>query len=534
MISRHSQRVAFVGGRVWTPGYSSPRSLDVLVDGERIVDVARAGELDVESASVHDIAGRLLMPGFQDAHIHPGIGGEDLLGCNLADLNSPDQVFAAIDRYSRDNPDLDWIIGGGWLRDVFPPEGPTRQQLDPLVEGRPAFLSPYDRHGAWVSSAVLEHAGVDERTPDPLGGWFTRDTAGLPTGMVEENALAILRAAIPPSTLQDRQRALLRAQDYLLSLGITSIQDALVGTGLGMLDQHDAYCALLADGRLRLRLTTALWWDPSRGTDQIADLQRRRALLEASAGPDRVIADTVKVMVDGANVLFLDARQVRDATVALDEAGFTAHYHSYGEASTGWILDAVAQARRLNRPGPRRFHIAHLMVVAGDDFARFPGLDVTANVQGFWGDSDVPHHLLGLTTCSDDPQCREYPFGRLHAAGARLAAGSDWPVSTPDPFEAARVAAGRPRRDEANGSQAGAAGVDELDRLDPVALFTAFTAGSAHVNGRAASTGRIAKGFLADLVVVDCDPFAGGTALEGAAVGQTWISGQLEYERAAG
>lgn len=524
-----STRVALVGGRVWTAGFAGSRALDVLVEGDRIADVARAGELDLDIAEALDITGKLLLPGFQDAHVHPGIGGEDLLGCNLAGLATPEAVFAAISEYATSNPDLDWVIGGGWLREVFPPEGPARQQLDPLVGGRPAFMSPYDRHGAWVSSAALERAGVDASTPDPRGGRFTRDAAGTLTGMVEENALAVMRAAMPQKSLEDRRRALLRAQQYLLSLGITSIQDAIVGTGLGMLDQHDAYCAVLRDGTLRLRLTAALWWDPSRGPEQIPELQARRARLEASAGPDRVVADTVKVMVDGADVLFLDGGQVREATIALDAAGFNVHYHSYGEASTGWILDAVAEARRVNPGGPRRFHIAHLMVIADSDFARFADLDVTANVQAYWGDSSVPHHLLGLTTCSTDPQTREYAFGRLQAAGARLAAGSDWPVSTPDPLEAARAATVRPRRDEGCANQA-----DELDRLDLPGLLTAYTAGSAHVNGRAASTGRIAKGFLADLVVVDRDPFASAGSLEQAAVEQAWIGGRLEYQRPNG
>lgn len=514
---------------MWTAGFSGSRSLDVLVAGDRIAEVARSGELGIQPAQAVDITGKLLLPGFQDAHIHPGIGGEDLLGCDLAGLTTPEAVFAAVSDYARGNPDLDWVIGGGWLRDVFPPEGPTRQQLDPLVGGRPAFMSPYDRHGAWVSSAALELAGVDASTPDPRGGWFTRDAAGTPTGMAEENALAVMRAAMPRKSLQDRRRALLRAQRYLLSLGITSIQDAIVGTGLGMLDQRDAYCAVLRDGTLRLRLTAALWWDPSRGIEQIPELQRRREQLEASAGPDRIVADTVKIMVDGADVLFLDAEQVRDATVALDAAGFTAHYHSYGEASTGWILDAVAGARRVNAGGPRRFHIAHLMVISEGDFTRFAELDVTANIQAYWGDSGVPHHLLGLTTRSDDPHRREYAFGRLQAAGARLAAGSDWPVSTPDPLEAARAAVNRSRRDEAHADQA-----DELDRLDLPALLSAYTAGSAHVNGRAAGTGRIAKEFFADLVILDRDPFAGADALSQAAVEQTWIAGRLEYRRLDG
>jgi predicted amidohydrolase YtcJ len=170
------------------------------------------------------------------------------------------------------------------------------------------------------------------------------------------------------------------------------------------------------------------------------------------------------------------------------------------------------------------------MVVAEPDLARFPELDVTANVQAAWGYSTVAHDIMQLTTCSGDPELREYPFGRLAAAGARLAAGSDWPVTTADPLEAIRleVSRGRDRR------PSGAVGEpDELDRLDLPTLLTAYTAGSAHVNGRAHSTGRIAAGFLADLAILDRDPFSSDESLQQATVDQTWIDGECVYDRAA-
>ena len=499
----------------------------MLIDGDRIVDVVPSGDLDARGAEAHDIRGKLLVPGFQDAHIHMGTGGSDLLTCNLAGLETADQVYDAISRYVEENPDIPWVIGGGWFRETFPfPQGPTRQKLDELVGPRPAVFSPYDRHGAWVNTAALRAAGVDDSTPDPPGGFFRRDENGSLTGMVEEEAISVVRAVMPDVSTQDSVEAIMKAQEYVLALGITSIQDALVGTGLGMPDSHVAYGELLRSGDLRLRLTTALWWDPARGVDQIPEIQARRDYLERIAGPERVVADTVKIMVDGSDVLFMNADSIREATVALDRLGFSVHYHSYGDAATRWILDAIEVAIAENGLRGRRHHIAHLFVVGEEAFARFSRLGVTANVQGFWAGSPVPHDHIRQSSGTGHPENLEFPFGRIEAAGGRLAAGSDWPVTTADPLLCARTAAGKYIDPQQSND------VAEHDRLDPVSMLTAYTAGSAFVNGREHSTGRIAPGFLADLALIDRDIFEGDDALHQASVTEVWIAGQREYLRA--
>lgn len=223
-------------------------------------------------------------------------------------------------------------------------------------------------------------------------------------------------------------------------------------------------------------------------------------------------------------VIYLDEDQLRTATIALDRAGFTAHYHSYGDATTRWVLNAIEAAIRENGPRLRRHHIAHLMVVGPDDFARFAELGVTANVQALWGGGGVDHEDLKESTNAAHPEHLEYPFARLHTAGAHLAAGSDWPVTTADPIGIARVETARVRPGRMTPE------IDELDRLDLLSLMTAYTEGSAFVNGRGRSTGRIAAGYLADLAIVDRDIFA-PDALEGAVIDETWIEGQRVFRR---
>ena len=525
-----ARRTAFIGGSVWTPGYAAPRRLDVLVEGRHVAAVARSRELVHDGAEVVDLAGRLLVPGFQDAHAHPLTGGANLLGCDLSGVTTVDGMLERVATYAATLPPDAWVMGGGWDREVFPRSGPTREPLDQVTAGRPSLLRSYDCHGAWVNSEALRIAGVVRDTPDPEHGFFVRDAGGEPTGMLEERAVGAVLAYAPPETTETQERALRRANEHLLSLGITSVQDAIVGGGLGIDDQISAYQSLVSAGAWQGRITAALWWDPDRGLDQIPDLQAKRRLLEACADESRILADTVKIMVDGMDTVFIDQDAIREATVALDTLGLTCHYHSYGELSTQWILDAVSDARTVNGPGGGRHHIAHLMVVAPGDFARFAEFDVTANVQAAWGHTSVAHDIMALTTCSHDPELREYAFGRLAIAGARLAAGSDWPVTTADPLEAMRLEAARGRVRTATVAEGEP---DELDRLDVPTLMTAFTAGSAFVNGRARTTGRVAPGFLADLVILDGNPFEGDAALSEARVDETWFDGACVHRRPA-
>ncbi|WP_162259441.1 amidohydrolase [Phycicoccus sp. Soil803] len=521
-------RTAFVGGSVWTAGYSAPRDLDVLVEGNRILDVTRSGDLDTDGAELVDTRGRVLIPGFQDAHIHPPAAGATLLSCDLTAARTAEGFFAAVSKYAETLPPDAWVQGGGWDRDLFPMTGPTKEQLDAVTGGRPALLRSYDCHGACANSRAFELAGIDRSTTDPAHGRIIRDGDGAPAGMLEERAVALVADVCPPPSMEFLKKALIAANQTLLSLGVTSVQDAIVGGGLSIPDQLPAYRELLSEGAWHGRVTAALWWDADHGVDQVAQLLESRRLLEDSAGPDRILADTVKVMVDGNQTVFLDQEAVHAATHAAAAAGFSCHYHSYSDVATGWILDAVEKTRQEQGPSAHRHQIAHLMVVAQGDFSRFAELDVTATLQAVWGGSTVYHDMLQLGSCSHDPQLREYAFGRLVAAGARLAAGSDWPVTTPDPLEALRSEAGRGRDRQPTGS---VGDPDELDRLDAVALATAYTTGSAYVNGRAGYTGRVVPGFRADLTLLSQDIFAGEQELQGAVVDQTWVDGVREYQR---
>lgn len=506
------------GAKLWTPGWSSSRAAEVLIEGGRIVGVTRPGRNDVPDAV--DLEGGLLMPAFQDAHVHPHSGGSARLACDLSGASSVDDTLDRVARYARQNRDSAWIEGGGWPRELL--MFPTRGMLDAVTGNRPAVLRSSDCHSVWLNSAALAAARISKATPDPVHGRILRDVDGEPSGLLDESAINLLDDVVPAKSPHERKRALLRGVEELLSFGVVSWQDAIVGTGLGMSDVLDDYVELIQSGRLTGRLTAALWWDPLRGTEQIADLAERRSRLESAGSADHVVADTVKVMLDAAGMLFLDAGQTRELTVALDQAGLSIHFHACGSLAVHHALDALEAARKANGNTSGRHHIAHLFDIAAADLPRFQQLGVTANLQGAWSSDAPPVEYFPRVGHDHHSAERLYPFGQLERAGAQLCAGSDWPVSTADPLAAAAAVTART-------DYAAPARMDDLENLDLASFFTAYTAGSAYVNGRSDRTGRLAEGYLADLVHLSGDPFDGVSVAE-VLVDGVWVGGNRRQQ----
>lgn len=512
----------------------------VLVRSGRIAAVGR--DLDREGADVVDLAGGLLAPGFVDAHVHPIQGGLERLRCDLSEHETREQYLAAIAQYAADNPDKEWILGGGWAMPAFPGGTPTAADLDRVVPDRPAFLPNRDHHGAWVNTRALELAGVDEHTPDPPDGRIERDREGRPTGTLHEGATALVSRHMPRTSAAEHYAALMAAQRHLHSLGVTSWQDAIVGAYSGIDDPAATYATAAATGDLRSHVVGALWWERRLGVEQVADLVGRR---EAMTG-GRFRATTVKIMQDGvaengtAAMLapyldrcghptdnrghsFLTAEALREAARALDAAGFQVHVHAIGDRGVREALDAFE-----GTDPARRHHIAHLQVVHPDDVRRFAGLGVAANLQMLWACLDDQMVDLTIPFLGAERSRWQYPFGDLHRAGARLVAGSDWPVSTPNPLEAIHVAVNR----WAYGAAGRAGGEPFLPEqaLPLEVAFAAYTSGSAWANHRD-DAGRLAQGAVADLVVLDRDPFTGPAEEIGAArVVSSWIEGSPAYE----
>ena len=497
-------------------------------------------------SEVVDLAGGLVSPGFTDAHCHPIQGGLEMLRCDLSEGRTRDDYLTAIATYGarHDGP---WILGGGWSMPAFPGGTPTAADLDSVVPDRPAFLPNRDHHGAWVNSRALELAGITAETPDPPDGRIERLPDGSPSGTLHEGAMGLVSRLLPSTPDEDYYHGLVAGQAYLFALGVTAWQDAIVGAYAGMDDSGPTYQRAVGNGDLVADVVGALWWDRRLGLAQIPDLVHRR---EALAGP-RFRPTSVKIMQDGvlengtaalgtpyldrcghatdnAGHSFVDAEELKEVVVALAAEGFQVHIHAIGDRGVREALDAFAAARSGD---DLRHHIAHLQLVHPDDVRRFADLGVAANAQALWACHEEQMTELTIPFLGPERATWQYPFGDLHASGARLVMGSDWPVTSPDPMAAIHTAVTRTSYGEE-----GPAGNEPFlpeQSVDLTTAFAAYTSGSAWINGRdrVDGAGVLAPGHAADLVVLDRDPFAGPPEEIGATrVASTWVSGRAVYQ----
>ncbi|MEZ5185779.1 MAG: amidohydrolase [Candidatus Nanopelagicales bacterium] len=476
------------------------------VRGDRIVAPEIGPRTQVVEAS-----GKTVVPGFQDAHVHTPFAGLNRLRVWLNDASGPDDYLRIIAAHAAAHPEGEWITGGGWAMPAFPGGTPRKEDLDSVVPDRPVFLFNRDVHGAWVNSRALEIAAITADTPDPPDGRIERDpVSGEPTGTLHEGAAYRVNEHIIPSPkLTDWEAAILNGQEHLHSLGITAWQDAWVTP-----DTQRAYRSLAIDGRLTARVVGALWWDRHRGLEQIDELVERSAQGGGTFHPT-----TVKIMLDGVlenytgallepycgghtdneGLAFIEPGLLGEAVTGLDAAGLQVHMHAIGDRACRMALDAVEQARTTNGPNDNRHHIAHLQVVHPADIPRFAALGVTANCQMYWASSDSQMEELTIPLLGPERAQLQYPFASLRRSGARLAAGSDWSVSTANPL--AQIEVGVTHIDP--GARDTPAFLP-AEALDVRTGIEAFTAGSAHVNHDDES-GSLEMGRRADLVLLGAD-----------------------------
>ena len=514
--------LALLHGRIHTEDARRSVAQAIAVRGNTLIAVGTDAEVAAligPQTRIVDLQGQVVLPGIIDAHTHPAGSAQDLGKCNLGDaLLSPAAVKDKVAACLKKNP------GESWFEVVqVNPSGLTLtlKDLDSMLAARPLILSGSDGHTLWANSAALKAAHVTAATKDPANGRIERDAAGNPTGTLRDDASDLVADAVPRPDLEHEAAQLARALDAMRATGITSVQDASVDE-----DLMQIYKRLYDQHRLDMRV---------RGCFHLQDLHEpARSLIDRAIAfrsrwavdPDFLRADAVKIFADGvieypsqtAALLepYLDGhghatdnrgpsyftqenlnRIVSDA----DAAGLTVHVHAIGDRAVRATLDAFAYSRQHNGAGDRRDQIAHLELVDPADFPRFKDLGVIANFQLLWAERDP--YIVSATLPYIGPERSRYlyPARSLRDAGARLAGGSDWGVSSFNAFEAMERAITR-----ADGRGLEPLFPEQGLRIGDV--VDAYTINAAYALKQERTTGSLEPGKRADLILLDRDIFA--------------------------
>lgn len=526
------------GGSIFTADAALTVAEAVAVHDGRIAWVGPAAQAAAQigpGTRVLELEGRTVLPGFQDAHCHPAEGGVESRRCTLNDAYSREACLETIAHYAAEHPELEWVVGSGWSIDSFERGTPSRADLDAILPDRPAYFDNRDGHGAWVNSRALARAGITGETPDPSGGRIERDASGEAQGTLHEKAMELVSDLLPPTTQDEWETGILRAQAAFHALGITAWQDARIDGPVPL----SAYRAVAERGELTMRVEGNLLWDRARSEEQVEELVELRAagsLGRLRVRGAKIFADGVLenftgallepyVDTDNYGISMLDADELERAVVLLDARDFQVHVHTIGDRAVRDALDAIEAAERANGRRDTRHHLAHLQLVHPDDLPRFAELGVIANVSPYWACRSGYVDELTEPFIGPERSARMYPFRSLLRAGARLAFGSDWTVSTADPLQQLEVAVTRIAPDTRD--------LEPLlphEAIDlPTALAT-FTAGSAYANFLEGETGTVEPAKLADLAVLDRDVLDPGSGPIGdARVLLTLVEGEAVY-----
>jgi len=467
-----------------------------------------------ETTRVIDLGGRMVLPAFQDSHVHLVTGGVELGLCDLNGLGTKAEVLAKVRSYAASHPNAAWITGGGWDLPLFPQANPRKEDLDAIVPDRPAALDAADGHSLWVNSKALALAGVTKDTPDPAGGRIERDPeTGEPSGTLRESAAGLVEKLVPELGPDDYRRGLKAGQALAGSFGIASIIEASAGPAI-----LDAYADLDRRGELAVRVLASLHIDPDKG---LAEVRRIDGLRRTYAGR-RLKATAAKIFADGvmephtaallapyadrpgdAGTPLLEPEAFDELARALDLAGFQIHVHAIGDRAVRMTLDAFEAAGRANGFRDMRHHIAHLELINPADIPRFKRLGVAANFQALWAYADTYITDLTLPILGPERSRWLYPIGSVARTGAVVVGGSDWSVSSMNPLLAIQVAVTRRAPD----APAGEAWIPE-ERVDLTTMLRAYTVNGAWLSHEDKVRGSLEAGLAADLIVLDRDLYA--------------------------
>jgi predicted amidohydrolase YtcJ len=543
-------------GRIYTVDGERSWAQAVAVNDGRFVFVGSdqdVAALKGPSTRTIDLEGRMVLPGLFDAHIHAIESGIERLHCDLSSDSIhaeygelPDDLLAVylarIGYCANQRPDDEWLVGYGWVMDAFGPGAlASRELLDAIEPDRPVYMESADGHSAWVNSKALDLAGITAAMPDPADGKIDREPGSRePLGSLQEHAKDLVEKLIPPPDLEFRLAGLRYAVRMLNAYGITSIQDAKTSR-----NYLEGYRALDELGELSLRVVASNVWDTSRGLEQLEEIRQDRNRFTHG----NLRATAVKIWLDGVmenytaamlesyllesahdGLLMMAEEDLNAAVQALDDAGFQVHVHAVGDRAVRVSLDAFEAAREANGESGNRHHIAHLEVIHPDDIPRFRKLGVAANFTPYWAYADA--YITDLTLPFIQPELARwlYPIGSLVRDGAVVVSGSDWSVSSANPFLQIETAVSR--QDPLNAEDPEFIPEERISLAEAIAMLTID---AAWVNHNDAETGSVEVGKMADLAVLDRNLFdIDVEEISDTQVMMTLFGGEIVFEATGG
>lgn len=522
--------------RVWTVDRAHPEAEAVAILGDRIVAVGSNQEVDAwhgPNTRVQDAAGKRLVPGFNDAHVHFTSGGQQLDNVQLNDVTSTQEFARRVAERAHKTAKDEWITGGDWDETKWTPaQLPTKELIDAITPGTPTALGRYDGHMILANSLALKLAGITAQTPDPDGGVIVHDAQGNPTGALKDAAADIVFKVIPEPTHDQRRHMVERALQHAASLGVTSVQD---------MNPEYADIAIYAELLEQGSLTTRIYAAPL--ISQVDD-QVKIGIRHSFGGPYLRIG-ALKSYADGSlgsgtayffepfnnqpnnRGLLSDAMHpislMRDRMTKADASGLQLCTHAIGDAGISAILDIYAEVDKAHGPRDRRWRIEHAQHMAAKDFDRFAQLHVIASVQpyhaiddGRWAESRIGH----------DRASRTYAFRTFLDHNVRLALGTDWNVAPLNPMLTLYAATTRATLDGKNPN-----GWFPEQKLTIREAIEAYTMGSAYAEFQDDMKGSIAPGKLADMVLLSDDVLTiDPVKIRDVKVLKTWVGGKLTYD----
>ena len=529
-----------VNGRIHTQAEDGPAVVSALAVGGGRVLAAGADDdvlpLLAPGGERIDLAGRTVIPGLTDAHVHLSWYADFLHNADLSDATSAEDAARITADFAQGLPPGAWVRGRRWSQDRWPGHAfPNRQQLDALLPDRPAYLNAQSGHASWVNSAALRLAGITAQTPDPPGGHIERDADGEPTGMLFESAMALVSDLIPAPTPEALAEQVAAAIARAHRGGLTGVHDfdgALA---------FRAYQHLHANGALTLRIVKNI---PVELLDHAVALGLRWGF-----GDDVLRIGGVKMFADGAlgprtawmiepyegepdntGICTLDPEEMVEHMLAASAAGLPSTVHAIGDRAVHVVLDGYETARRAEAergvtPAQMRHRIEHVQIIHPDDVTRLAEMGIVASMQ--------PNHATSDMDMADRywGERADYSYNmRLQLdAGAPVAFGSDAPIEPIEPLPNIQAAVTRRRPDGSPGPEGWRSGPGGRNRLTVDEAVRGFTLGPAYAAGMEDCLGRLVPGYLADLVVLGADIYSidpmqiGETPVLGTLVGGRWV-----------